>query len=65
MTRRQKELKEMNFGVCIMVIKLWKDVTRLLQLCLLSDGIILSILYVDEWAMTAPCFLAINAYIVY
>ena len=33
MTRRQKELKKMNFGMCIMVIRLWSDAVRILQLC--------------------------------
>lgn len=30
MTRRQNELKEMEFGVCIMVIRLCKSATRML-----------------------------------
>lgn len=30
MTRRQNELKEMEFGVCIMVIRLCKGATRML-----------------------------------
>lgn len=33
MTRRQKELKKMNFGMYIMVIRLWSDDVRMLQLC--------------------------------
>lgn len=30
MTRRQNDLKEMEFGVCIMVIRLCKGATRML-----------------------------------
>lgn len=65
MTRQQRELKEMDFGVCIMVIRLWKGATTLLQQCFLSNGVILSILYVNEWAMSPASFLVISVYILY
>lgn len=55
MTRRQKELKEMHFGVCIMVIRLWKEATRMLQLCFLSNSHIECV--VCKWVSHDSCLI--------